>query len=76
MVAETKQDEFATANEHMKNCNTPDQGANSTNKTVKLNTCMAAARTNIEMTRGNSSRLVRYVHLKMANYVEICSAFL
>jgi hypothetical protein len=39
-----KQDATDAANENIKNFHTPKQETNSTNKTIKLNTCMAAAR--------------------------------
>jgi hypothetical protein len=39
-----KQDAIDAANENIKNCHTPKQEANSSVKTIKLNTCMAAAR--------------------------------
>jgi hypothetical protein len=40
---DTKQGASSAANRHTKNCHTSEQENNSTKKTVKLNTCMAAA---------------------------------
>jgi hypothetical protein len=39
----TKQGASDAANEHIQYCHTPEQEKNSTNKTAKLNTCMASA---------------------------------
>jgi hypothetical protein len=44
----TKQSASDVANEHIKNCHTPEQEINSTNNTVKPNTCITAAQTRLE----------------------------
>lgn len=72
-----KQDAIDAANENIKNCHTPKQEANSSVKTIKLNTCMAAAR--YQPTRhaeeqhlSRKAHFVQPVHFKIANEADIC----
>jgi hypothetical protein len=62
-----KQGASAAANEHIQNYHTPEKRENSTNRTVKLNTCTAAEQS--QSICGSSSYLLttleeQLVHLK------------